>query len=264
LIADRFRRLGDLYESGHPPVVRNGLCYPVTILPATVRTVNEMISYSNNEAVVDAELLRSGARHRIDLQELHRMHNGVVAVLMAIRDGTIYAVRSSYFDMISTCDSLRTEYLKGSSDLPMRARAHLVAGTEGPIRSGRGRAAAIGVSVAVTLRRGRRRQFLLGRRRLDLAMDGDAWQLAPSGMVEASPSPTLLVRSVQRELAEELGIRVSLENLSERLLPLGFVVDLLRLRPEACVQFEAVDGEIGRRYPRGAWPGSGQTIRLPT
>jgi 8-oxo-dGTP pyrophosphatase MutT (NUDIX family) len=76
-------------------------------------------------------------------------------------------------------------------------------------------------------------------------MDGDAWQLAPSGMVEASPSPTLLVRSVQRELAEELGIRVSLENLSERLLPLGFVVDLLRLRPEACVQFEAVDGEIG-------------------
>jgi hypothetical protein len=75
-------------------------------------------------------------------------------------------------------------------------------------------------------------------------MDGDAWQLAPSGMVEPATVGDPIVESVRRELAEELSIAISSAELTDRLRPLGLAIDLLRLRPEVCVRFDTANGEI--------------------
>jgi 8-oxo-dGTP pyrophosphatase MutT (NUDIX family) len=242
---DAYWPLNALYGPAYTPIVRNGRCYPVAIVPWVRDRVMGTVRYSDEEAPIDADLLRWGENHRRQLAGSHRMHDGVVVVLKEIVGDTLYAARSGYFAMLSTCDALRAEYLKGRFPWPLRARANRVAGPEGPVRSGKGRAAAIGVSVVTVLREGGHRGFLLGRRRPDLAMDGGAWQLAPSGMVEPAGGADLVIESVRRELAEELGLYVDEPELVERLCPLGVAVDLLRLRPEICVRLDMAQENMG-------------------
>jgi len=213
-------------------------------MPSAAQSVAGLVRFSDTEAAVDSELLRGGKPHRKDLARRHRIHDGVVVVSTEISGEIIYAQRSGYFAMLATSDALRAEFMSGRPERPLRARAHVLAGDPGPLISGRGRAAAVGVSVVVTVRGRRNRGFLLGRRRLDLAMDGNEWQLAPSGMVEPANPGDVIVESVRRELAEELSIAVGTAELTERLRPLGLAIDLLRLRPEVCVRFDAADEEI--------------------
>ena len=233
-----------MYAPVHPPVVRRGLCYPVTIKASSACEINGIVQLSDTQAPIDGELRRAGEPHSGQLAWAHRMHDGAVVVLKEIVGETIYAERSRYFAMLATCDALRSEFLSGQPRMPLRTRAHLVAGHSGPVVSGRGRAAAIGVSVVVTFRQGRKRAFLLGRRRVDLALDGDIWQLAPSGMVEPSGTGDVVVETIRQELSEELSMTIPTSELAERLRPLGLAVDLLRLRPEVCVRFDTADGEL--------------------
>jgi hypothetical protein len=127
---DLYRPLNALYGPAHPPIVRNGLCYPVAIMPSTQRGVAGMVRYSAEEAPIDADLLRWGERHRAELARSHPMHDGVVVVSKEILGETLYAARSGYYAMLSTCDALRAEYLSERGRRPLRNRAHLTAGPE--------------------------------------------------------------------------------------------------------------------------------------
>jgi hypothetical protein len=66
--------------------------------------------------------------------------------------------------MIGTCDALRDEYVGARAtrlaDLPLRELAHAAAGPEGVLARDRVRAAAVGVSVVVTVRAGADRAFV--------------------------------------------------------------------------------------------------------
>ena len=224
--------------------MRHGVTYPVVIQPSTDVDIQEMIQLRDEDQTIDEDLVRLGDAHCRELIRTHRITDGPVTVMSEIQGGTIQAARSHYFAMIATCDSLRLEYLRSGPAGPLRARAHELAGVRGPIMSGHGRAAAIGITVVVTYPSGSGRVFLIGRRRADLALDGNTWQLAPAGMIEPIMSTDPLLESVQRELQEELGISIKVRELGNRLRPLGVAVDLLRLRPEVCVRLDTREGEL--------------------
>jgi hypothetical protein len=162
------------------------------------------------------------------------------------------AVRSSYAQMIRSCDALRAEYLAAPerelARLPLRRRAHAVAGSD-PVRCGEGRAAAIGFSIVIVIQRGPARELLIGQRRRDLATDPGIWHVAPSGTLE--PIGDDVVRETMRvELPEELPAlatapRGTLAALIDRTVALGIGHDLLRLKPDLCMVAEVGDDEPG-------------------
>jgi hypothetical protein len=175
----------------------------------------------DRDATIDAELRRRGQSH-LDAVRARSpgMFDGPVLALDRIEDGVIHAARASYFDMVATCDAL-------AEDPELRAYAAGLAAPD-PLRSGAGRAAAIGVTVVV-IRRG---VFTLGRRSAHLALDPGRWHVVPSGTVDARG----LAATIADELAGEHGIH---ELPPMRLIALGH--DLGRLRPELTV----ITGDLG-------------------
>jgi hypothetical protein len=206
------------------------------------------------EAAIDPELRRRGEPH---LQAVRTrspgMFDGPVLALDRIEDGVVHAVHASYFDMVATCDAL-------AGDPGLRAYAEQLAAPD-PLRIGRGRAAAIGVTAIVVRRlersgttgmRGSRahgsrvhrssavgsgvRGFTLGHRSADLALDPGRWHVVPSGVIE----PRGLIATLADELADEHGIH---ELPTLRLIALGH--DAARLRPELTV----MTGDLGAIPP---------------
>jgi hypothetical protein len=181
------------------------------------------------QAQIDAELRRRGEAH---LQAVRARSPGIfdgpVLALDRIEDGVVHAVRGSYFDMVATCDAL-------AADPALRAYAQELAGPD-PLRSGAGRAAAIGVTVVVvrTLASGAS-GFTLGRRAAGLALDPGRWHVVGSGVVDESG----LAATIADELAAEHGIS---ELPPLRLIALGH--DMTRLRPELTAITEHL-GEVG-------------------
>jgi ADP-ribose pyrophosphatase YjhB (NUDIX family) len=168
-----------------------------------------------------------------------RTFDGPVAALRH-RDGDQLVVAAgTYFDMLATCESLAAEWRADPRRTPLRDWADELAGGD-PVATGRGRVAAVGVSLAVTVTREGVRRLLLGRRSAAVATDGGRWHVVPSGMLEPTSAGEPLLDTMLRELAEETGIGPVEQ---PRLLGLGF--DLLRLRPEVCLHVEIGDGPAG-------------------
>jgi len=177
------------------------------------------------------------------------LHDGPVLALDRLSGDRLEARPGRYFDAVLTADALRAEW-ESQGMGPLRARAHGLAGPD-PLRSGRGRCAAVGLAVAAT--HGGR--VLLGRRSPDLAADPGLWHVAPSGMLEpGSPAE----RQLERELYEELGVTAA-----GAARPLGVGFDLARLRPELCwtLELDSEEIKLGPEFsearwndPGGPWP----------
>jgi 8-oxo-dGTP pyrophosphatase MutT (NUDIX family) len=210
-------------------------------MPGTVAIIPHVVEVEARDDVrvvvqdgpwpVDPALRAGGAAHLAALRRrVPAMHDGPVLAMTAVSAGVVHARRAGYFDMVATADAL-------AHDPALRARAAALAG-EDPLRRGDGRVAALGLSVAATLRDGR---VLLGRRRAELPLDPGAWHVVPSGMLEPGPDP--IAAAVAREALEELG--VAADPGAVRMMGLGW--DLARLRPEVCVALalEAVPARAG-------------------
>lgn len=252
-LPDSFDDLALRYAGLGRPVYRNGTGFPVFIERVDVPWQGLLID-SSREAWIDPQLAASGNAHFQEVKTEHSaVFDGPVVVLDQIEYGVMATANSGYFNMLTTCDALRSEYASRrhrASTMPLRGRAEELAGRD-PLRVGTGRAAAIGVSTIVTLPNGGPRSFVLGRRRLDLAIDGGLWHVVPSGMLEPAHSGDALWRSVQRETEEELGVRIN-EPDAERLSALGYAFDLLRLRPEICLRLDLAEFsfKVGDEFDR--------------
>jgi hypothetical protein len=213
------------------------------------------------EAWLDPELERLGGCHLARVVSAGaKLTDGPVVAMQRSGPGGVDAVRSSYAQMIRSCDALRAEYLAAAGRdrrelalLPLRRRAHAVAGAD-PVRSGDGRAAAIGFSVVLVNRRGPIRELLIGERRRDLATDPGIWHVAPSGTLE--PIGDDVVRETMRvEVPEELPAvaavsQAAVAALIDRTRALGIGYDLLRLKPDLCMVAEV--GEDDSWFGDGA------------
>lgn len=211
-----FEELAARYEHLARPIRRAGRAYP-----AALDDVREPRLAAGAAPAVDPDLRRAGEAHLQDLaQRSPAMFDGVILALERIDGASIRAGRGSYFDMLATCDAL-------AGDPTLRARAEELAGPD-PLRSGSGRAAAVGLCV-LALRAGAysRRVFTIGRRSTDLALDPGRWHVVPSG--------TLDERGLDGTLRDELETEHGITDASElagaaRAIALGY--DLTRLRPE--------------------------------
>jgi 8-oxo-dGTP pyrophosphatase MutT (NUDIX family) len=178
--------------------------------------------------------------------------------MQRVSPASLLVAKAGYFSMISTCEALREEWLRlpSTDPHPLRDLADQVAGPAGPLASGSGRAAAVGVSVTTLIPRGRDLIVMVGKRGRMVATDPGSWHVLPSGMLEpAGPQPVAsespLVTTAQRELDEELGVAIPADELEGRLEVLGIAMDLLRLRPEICLRLvlrpaEAEDAVLER------------------
>lgn len=216
--------------ASHPLAARYGVRareyltgHPVAIVPSHI-AVTELLSVAATPHLVDDELLRYGSDHLAVLRRKRTsMFDGQVMNLVECDSERIAAGTGSYFEMIATCDLLQGEYeaaiagdaRPSAAVLPARDLADQLAGD--PLRFGRGRAAAIGVSVVVTIPTPSGRSVLVGRRRDDLATDPGRLHVVPSGMLEPSRVGSPLLASVERELREELGRLWAVEVLASRL-----------------------------------------------
>ena len=248
-----FQPLCDLYAGLARVVRRNGSCYPAATEQGERLASRELLTVERGSAQPDRALADAGKAH---LEELAArtpdLHDGAILALRRLeRTGQLRAVESSYFAMLATCDALRAEYLEaaasGEVDAPSLARralAHQAAGGD-PLRSGAGRAAAIGLSVLVTVPCARGRAALLGRRRDDVALDRGLWHIAPSGMLEPSGTGSPALRTALEELREEVGVSLDDRPAPEdRLSAMGIGHDLLRLRPEICLRLDLSAREV--------------------
>ena len=174
-----------------------------------------MLVVRDGDAPIDPELRRRGTSHlEAVLARSSGTFDGPILALDRIDHGRIHAVRAGYFDMIATCDAL-------ADDPGLHAYAQGLAAPD-PLRTGTGRAAAIGVSVIVV----RSGIFTLGRRSPHLPLDPGRWHVVASGTVDSRG----LAGTLADELAGEHGIT---RPTGARVIGLGY--DLTRLRPEIAV-----------------------------
>ena len=258
-----FAALAELY-GGHASIVRRGgRTYPAAVEALGRVGAGEVLRVADGTAAVDPRLRAAGGAHlRAVAERSPGLRDGAVLALSQIADGRLVAVRSGYLAMLATSDALRAEILSGQAGEgrvvgPLRQLAHEAAGAD-PLRTGRGRAAAIGVAVVATIHSGSNRSFVLGLRRRHLALDGGLWHVAPSGMLEPPSldpdgrprSPDPVEGAVRRELEEELGVALDATELTGRLAVLGLGYDLLRLRPELCLRLDLDPTELPHGRPQ--------------
>lgn len=228
-----------LYAGGRvgsvPGVVRRaGQDYAVTVQPLTTPPAR-LIDVRAGAVDVDAALAEAGAAHLAAVRSASPgLYDGSVLAFERLADDRLVVAQAGYFAMLATCDVLQAEAAgrpAGTSldALPLRRLAHRLAGD--PLRSGAGRAAAVGVSVVTIVPGATGPELLLGRRRPDVATDPGRWHVAPSGMLE----PTGLIATVVQELREEVGLLLDAQAVQARLRTLGVVHDLGRLRPDVCL-----------------------------
>ncbi len=253
------RRVGAHLERWYPGSVRRaGRTHPAVVQPLAGGCA-DVLEVVPGLVPLDEELLALGAPHLAAVRRRSpRMHDGGVLALLAVADGAVRVAASGYFAMVATCDAVRAE-LETADPVPhdlralvLRARAHELAGGD-PLASGAGRAAALGVSLVVTLppsaagptgpaREGR--ALVVGRRSDRVATDRGRWHVVPSGMLEGTDGAGgALAATAAGELAEELGIVVAPDELAARATVLGLAHDTTRLRPDLCLRLDLTRGE---------------------
>jgi hypothetical protein len=230
------RRYGELVDV----VVRGGRAYPAALEPSHRPDPEQAVVLGRGEATVDPTLREAGASHleRV-LDRNPETFDGTVLALEHVRDGVVHVVRATYFDMLATCDVLQT----GDADWTLREQAERLADGN-PLRSGRGRAAAVGSTVVVvrTLADGRS-GFTLGRRSDHLPVDPGQWHVVASGTIDGRG----LMGTLADELRDEHGVQDPGRVLDgARVIGLGY--DLPRMRPEVVVVTQH-QGQIPRPEP---------------
>jgi 8-oxo-dGTP pyrophosphatase MutT (NUDIX family) len=253
-----FDSLLALYGDLATVVQRSGRIYPAA-LEGHCDAAAGLVAFSREPLWIDPGL-RAGGQHHLEAvaRRSPQMHDGRVLACVATIGFPLTCVPGGYFDAIATSDSLRAEFLDSvgrtqasradPANLPLRRLAHEASGGD-PLHSGRGRVAAVGVSVAVTLPSAPLRVLVLGLRNHAVATDPDMWHVAPSGTLEPSEEDPVIAL-VERELSEELGVRPDTPAaLAARLKPLGIGFDLLRLRPEICLRLDLEEHEFPREGP---------------
>ncbi|WP_088317529.1 NUDIX domain-containing protein [Kineosporia sp. R_H_3] len=268
-MTDPLAVLARLYAGTPGLVHRAGATYPV----AARRLPGARVVLDDRPRVVDAVLAEGGRPFLDGLRAGGRVHDGAVLCLDRVEtpDGAggsggavVRVVPGGYFDMLATCDAVRDEIVRAAAasgdgtddrpdptslaDLPLRHRAHEVAGD--PTTSGTGRAAAFGVSVLLVVRTGigddgphGETGVVLGLRSTRVGTDPGRWHVAPSGMLEPAGDGRHLATTVATELREELGVHRTVGEVEASLRVLGLVTDLARLRPDVVVLLDlaAVD-----------------------
>ena len=254
-----FERLGALYDDLGHVVRRGGFTYPAAFAPQHAEATG-LTAITGEALWVDPTLRAGGKQH---LERVARrspgMHDGRVMAYMSAEGFPITCAPGGYFDAIATSDSLRAEFIERSlrlgptsvsalEALPLRQLAHAAAGGD-PLRSGRGRVAAVGVSVALTIPGAPVRALVLGLRNDEVATDPGVWHVAPSGTLEPTGRDAVIAL-VELELFEEVGVRLAPPStLASRLKTLGIGFDLLRLRPEVCLRLDLQEREIAPGGP---------------
>lgn len=256
-MTDPLAVLARLY-AGTPGLVRRGdATYPVAVR----RLPRARVVLDDRPRVVDAALADGGRAFLDGLRAGGRVHDGAVLCLDRVEvqgsggdpgGAVVHVVPGGYFDMLATCDAVRDEIVRVApapdggadtvplADLPLRHRAHEVAGD--PTVSGAGRAAAFGVSVLLVVRTGptdgdpaEGTGVALGLRSTRVGTDPGRWHVAPSGMLEPAPDGRHVATTVATELREELGVHRTVDEVEASLQVLGLVTDLARLRPDVVV-----------------------------
>lgn len=269
-----FEPLLEMYADLTTVVQRSDRVYPAAFEPHPA--AGALVELSDEELRIDPDLRAGGDAHLAAVAARSpTMHDGKVVACVNASAFPLTCIAAGYFDAIATSDSLCAEYLAtlssgpgpsgGLASLPLRKRAHEAA--EGNVlHLGRGRVAAVGVSVLATVPTRGGRAVVLGQRSHDVATDPGLWHVAPSGTLEPTPGD-IVTDVVRRELAEELGISLGPGGspLRARLAPLGIGFDLLRLRPEICVRLDLDEDEVPsegpRRRPRSSCDGISSRCR---
>src|SRR5689334_2641990 len=158
---------------------RAGRDYPAALEGQHPSSIDDVLVVHDADAAVDPELRRAGTGHlEAVLARSPGSFDGAVLALDHVSDGVVHAVRSTYFDMLATCDAV-------AADPQLRAWAERLAAPD-PLRIGAGRAAAVGITAIVVRRLADGRAgFTLGKRSDKLALDPGKWHVVPSGIVDA-------------------------------------------------------------------------------
>ncbi|WP_088282970.1 hypothetical protein [Kineosporia sp. A_224] len=265
-MTDPLAVLARLYAGTPGLVRRGGETYPVTVR----RLPGARVVLDDRPRAVDAALAGGGRAFLDRLRAGGRVHDGAVLCLDRVEEpgraggAVVHVVPGGYFDMLATCDAVRDELVRAATaadegesdrtdgrtdglprpvsfaDLPLRRRAHEVAGD--PTTSGAGRAAAFGVSVLLVVRTGpadggaaEETGVVLGLRSTRVGTDPGRWHVAPSGMLEPAADGRHLATTAATELREELGVHRTVDEVEASLHVLGLVTDLTRLRPDVVV-----------------------------
>jgi hypothetical protein len=267
-VARRESRWAQLLVDPSPPPPESAGSEPASIESGSSASASiesgSSASASIESAVSESALRRAGAAHlaarRADDPSLT---NGPTACWQGDDRHGVRVSAGQYFDMLATCDALKAEFDQDAgatpiTNLPLRALAHELAGD--PLTSGRGRSAAIGISVILTIPISAStgngstmddgaRAFIIGCRG-HVSSDRGSWHVAPSGMLELTGNPELtgdpdpIAATVATELLEELGIRIPATEVADRMLGLGLVHDLLRLKPDLVVRLDLSAAEV--------------------
>lgn len=251
-MSTRYEPLLELYPEA---LVRAGAVYPTTIARRANSPWGRLLVDQAPRA--PSPTLRSlGAAHlarrRADDPSLT---NGPTTCWQGDGPDGVRVTPGLYFDMLATCDGLKAEFEDSDGSmplakLPMRALAHELAAD--PLASGTGRDAAIGISVILTVpgapgepegSDAGGRAFVIGCRG-HVSSDRDSWHVAPSGMLELNGDPDPIAATVATELHEELGIRIASAEVADRMVVLGLVHDLLRLKPDLVVRLDLAATEL--------------------
>jgi hypothetical protein len=262
-VTDPLAVLARLY-AGTPGLVRRaGTTYPVAVRPLP----GARVVLDDRPRMVDAALAEGGRAFLDGLRAGGQVHDGAVLCLDRVEEpgrtggpgAVVRVVPGGYFDMLATCDAVRDELVPATpasddgphdgdrsdpaavsfADLPLRRRAHEVAGD--PTTSGAGRAAAFGVSVLLVVRTeaadgdAGSTGVVLGLRSARVGTDPGRWHVAPSGMLEPAADGRHLATTVATELREELGVHRTVDEVEASLQVLGLLTDLARLRPDVVV-----------------------------
>ncbi len=185
-----------------------GHAYPAVLLPRISADPGRAVRADDVAADVDRELEAAGASHVDALREAGAtLWDGPVLVYERVADGAVICRRSSYFRVLATSAAVGAELAVTGADaplseLPLRRRAIRLAGGD-PIASGRGRAAAVGLNIAVVAVGGGGRSALIGRRSRSMAAMPGMWSFV-AGNIEPTDGPRPLASALGRELTEEM------------------------------------------------------------
>lgn len=185
-----------------------GHTYPAVLLPGISAHPTGAVRADGSAAEVDGELEAAGAGHVETLRDAGAiLWDGPVLVYDRVADGAVRCRESSYFRVLATSVAIGAELTAADADavladLPLRRRAIHLAGGD-PITSGRGRAAAVGLNIAVVATGGGGRHALIGRRSAAMAAMPGMWSFV-AGNVEPADGFQPLVSALGREMAEEM------------------------------------------------------------
>lgn len=259
--------------------------YPAVMLGGVASDPSAAVTAIAAEAEVDTDLSRAGRAYLDAMQASDaEIWDGPILSYDRIVGASVQCRRSSYFTMLATSGALAAELSDAGGapaldELPLRKRAVAMSGGD-PIASGRGRAAAVGLNIALIARGGGGRQTLLGRRSAQMAALPGLWSFV-AGNIEPADGARPLPTALARELEEELPALATGDAAAaaEKAIVHGACMSLGRLGPSliASSEIDCNIGDLGALDrsefdatrvvdlddPEGCWAGMAPGLMVP-